>query len=109
MQQNSKYVVIGLVFIKYISETFDELYQKLNTYQWSDPEDRDEYVADNVFFIPEKARWNHIHNSAKLPSIGEIIDHAMEVIESENKEIENVLPKLMRGRVRVNHPKLQIL
>lgn len=89
-----KYVVLGLVFIKYISETFDELYQKLDADQWSEPEDRDEYIAENVFFVPEKARWNHIHNSAKLPSIGEIIDQAMEAIESENKELKNVLPKV---------------
>ena len=89
-----KYVVLGLVFIKYISETFDELYEKLEADEYSDPEDRDEYLAENVFFVPEIARWSHIHNNAKLPSIGETIDEAMEVIEKENKELKNVLPKV---------------
>ena len=89
-----KYVVLGLVFIKYISETFNELYEKLEADKYSDPEDRDEYLAENVFFVPEVARWSHIHNNAKLPSIGETIDEAMEAIEKENKELKNVLPKV---------------
>jgi len=89
-----KYVVLGLVFIKYISETFNELYEKLEADEYSDPEDRDEYLAENVFFVPQIARWSHIHNNAKLPSIGEIIDEAMEAIEKENKELKNVLPKV---------------
>ena len=74
-----KYVVLGLVFIKYISETFNELYEKLEAEQYSDPEDRDEYLAENVFFVPSNARWSHLHNNAKLSSIGEIIYEAMEV------------------------------
>ena len=89
-----KYVVLGLVFIKYISETFNELYEKLEADAYSDPEDRDEYLAENVFFVPQVARWSHVHNSAKLPSVGEIIDEAMESIEKENKELKNVLPKV---------------
>ena len=89
-----KYVVLGLVFIKYISETFNELHEKLEADQYSDAEDRDEYLAENVFFVPEIARWSHIHNNAKLPSIGETIDEAMEAIEKENKELKNVLPKV---------------
>ena len=89
-----KYVVLGLIFIKYISETFNELYLKLDADQYSDPEDRDEYLAENVFFVPSNARWSHLHNNAKLPSIGEIIDEAMESIEKENKELKNVLPKV---------------
>ena len=89
-----KYVVLGLIFIKYISETFGELYQKLEADQYSDPEDRDEYLAENVFFVPSNARWSHLHDNAKLPSIGEIIDEAMEAIEKENKELKNVLPKV---------------
>ena len=83
-----KYVVLGLVFIKYISETFNELYEKLEADAYSDPEDRDEYLAENVFFVPQVARWSHIHNSAKLPSVGEIIDEAMEAIEKEIGPIE---------------------
>src|SRR6056300_1084085 len=89
-----KYVVLGLVFLKYISESFSELYDKLKLDEFSDPEDRDEYLAENVFFVPEASRWQHIHNSAKLPSIGEIIDQAMEEVEKENKELKNVLPKV---------------
>ena len=89
-----KYVVLGLVFLKYISETFNELYEKLEADEYSDPEERDEYLAENVFFVPEIARWSHIHNSAKLHSIGEIIDQAMEAVEKENKELKNVLPKV---------------
>lgn len=89
-----KYVVLGLVFIKYISETFNELYEKLEADEYSDPEERDEYLAENVFYVPEIARWSHIHNNAKLPSIGETIDEAMEAIEKENKELKNVLPKV---------------
>jgi type I restriction enzyme M protein len=89
-----KYVVLGLVFIKYISETFNELYEKLEADEYSDPEERDEYLAENVFYVPAVARWSHIHNNAKLPSIGETIDEAMEAIEKENKELKNVLPKV---------------
>ena len=89
-----KYVVLGLVFIKYISETFNELYEKLDADEYSDPEERDEYLAENVFYVPAVARWSHIHNNAKLPSIGETIDEAMEAIEKENKELKNVLPKV---------------
>jgi len=89
-----KYVVLGLIFIKYISETFNELYEKLDADEYSDPEDRDEYLAENVFFVPTNARWSHLHDNAKLPSIGEIIDEAMEAIEKENKELKNVLPKV---------------
>jgi type I restriction enzyme M protein len=89
-----KYVVLGLVFIKYISESFDELYQKLKAEEYSDPEDRDEYLAENVFFVPQTARWSHLHNNAKLATIGQIIDDAMEAIEKENPELKNVLPKV---------------
>ena len=89
-----KYVVLGLVFIKYISESFDELYQKLKAEEFSDPEDRDEYIAENVFFVPQTARWSHLHNNAKLATIGQIIDEAMEAIEKENPELKNVLPKV---------------
>ena len=89
-----KYVVLGLVFIKYISESFNELYQKLENDEESDPEERDEYLAENVFFVPSNSRWSHLHNNAKLSSIGEIIDEAMEAIEKENKELKNVLPKV---------------
>lgn len=89
-----KHVVLGLVFLKYISESFTELYDKLVADKWSDPEDRDEYIAENVFFVPKLARWSHIHAQAKLPTIGQTIDEAMEVVEKENKELKNVLPQV---------------
>ncbi|WP_236027230.1 class I SAM-dependent DNA methyltransferase [Gelidibacter pelagius] len=89
-----KHVVLGLIFLKYISESFNELYHKLEADEWSDPEDRDEYIAVNCFFVPKLARWEHIHANAKLPSIGQTIDEAMEVVEKENKELKNVLPQV---------------
>ncbi len=89
-----KHVVLGLVFLKYISESFSELYHKLEKDEYSDPEDRDEYIAENTFFVPKVARWSHIHAQAKLPSIGQTLDEAMEAIEKENKELKNVLPQV---------------
>ncbi|PPK92786.1 type I restriction enzyme M protein [Nonlabens xylanidelens] len=89
-----KHVVLGLVFLKYISESFSELYDKLDADEWSDPEDRDEYIAENTFFVPKVARWSHIHGQAKLPTIGQTLDEAMEAIEKENKELKNVLPQV---------------
>ena len=87
-----KHVVLGLIFLKYISESFDELYQKLLKDEYSDAEDRDEYIAENTFFVPKLARWSHVHAQAKLPSIGQTIDEAMDAVEKENKELKNVLP-----------------
>ena len=89
-----KHIVLGLVFLKYISESFTELYHKLDADEWSDPEDRDEYIAENVFFVPQISRWSHIHAQAKLPNIGQTLDEAMEAIEKENKDLKNVLPQV---------------
>lgn len=89
-----KNVVLGLIFLKYISDSFSELYEKLEVDDMSDPEDRDEYLAKNIFFVPEKSRWKNIQAQAKLPEIGKILDDAMEEIEKENKELKNVLPKV---------------
>lgn len=89
-----KHIVLGLVFLKYISESFTELYNKLVADEWSDPEDRDEYIAKNVFYVPQKSRWNYIHAQAKLPNIGQTLDEAMEAIEKENKDLKNVLPQV---------------
>jgi type I restriction enzyme M protein len=89
-----KHVVLGLIFLKYISESFGELYCKLKDDEYSDPEDRDEYLAANTFFVPKEARWSHIHANAKLPTIGQTIDEAMQAIERENKELKNVLPQV---------------
>ncbi|HPE17593.1 MAG TPA: class I SAM-dependent DNA methyltransferase [Tenuifilaceae bacterium] len=89
-----KHVVLGLIFLKYISDAFDELFLKLKGDPLSDPEDKDEYLAENVFFVPPTARWQYLqHERAKLPSIGKDIDDAMEAIEKENPNLKGVLPK----------------
>lgn len=89
-----KNVALGLIFLKYISESFQELYDELATDQYSDPEDRDEYIAKNIFFVPEQARRANLQAKAKLPSIGQELDDAMEAIEKDNPELRNVLPKV---------------
>jgi len=89
-----KHIVLGLVFLKYISESFHELYVKLEADQYSDAEDIDEYIAENVFFVPQKARWAYIHSQAKQSEVGQVLDNAMEAIEKENKELKNVLPQV---------------
>jgi len=89
-----KNVALWLVFLKYVSESFQELYDELELDEYSDAEDRDEYIAKNVFFVPEQARWSNIQAKAKLPSIWQELDDAMEAIEKENPELRNVLPKV---------------
>jgi type I restriction enzyme M protein len=99
-----KHVVLGLIFLKYISDSFDELYKKLKKgegeYAGSDPEDRDEYKAENVFFVPPLARWSYIQARAKQPEIGKDVDTAMDAIEKENPSLKGVLPKVFaRGNL----------
>jgi len=97
-----KHVVLGLIFLKYISDSFEELYEKLKKAQdkGADPEDRDEYKAENVFFVPEKARWSYLQSKAKQSTIGKEIDNAMESIEKENPSLKDVLPKVYaRGNI----------
>lgn len=93
-----KHIVLGLIFLKYISDAFEGLYEKLNKgdgeYAGSDPEDRDEYKAENVFFVPQLARWSYIQSRAKLPEIGKDVDTAMDAIEKENSSLKGVLPKV---------------
>ncbi len=92
-----KHVVLGLIFLKYISDTFEEMRAKLlageGDYAGADPEDADEYKAENVFWVPAEARWSHLQASAKLPSIGKVIDDAMVAIERDNPRLKGVLPK----------------
>jgi type I restriction enzyme M protein len=89
-----KHVVLGLIFLKYISDTFEELYEKLKADEFSDEEDKDEYLAENIFFVPPSARWDYIqYQRAKLPSIGKDIDDAMEAIETDNPSLKGILPK----------------
>ncbi len=91
-----KHVVMGLVFLKYISDSFEELYTLLQAEKdmGADPEDRDEYKAENIFFVPSIARWSHLLANAKLPNIGKIVDEAMDAIEKENSSLKGVLPKV---------------
>ena len=91
-----KHVVMGLVFLKYISDSFEELYSSLKAEKkmGADPEDRDEYKAENVFFVPPTARWSFLLSNAKLPNIGKIVDEAMDAIEKENNSLKGVLPKV---------------
>ncbi len=88
-----KHVVLGLIFLKYISDAFEELYAKLKDESGADPEDADEYRAVNVFYVPEKARWGFLQKNAKQPTVGKIIDDAMDEIEKDNSSLKGVLPK----------------
>jgi len=93
-----KHIVLGLIFLKYISDSFEALYNKLiegkGEYKGADPEDADEYRAENVFFVPAIARWSYLHSRAKLPSIGKDVDDAMVAIEKENPSLKGILPKV---------------
>jgi type I restriction enzyme M protein len=86
-------VVLGLIFLKYISDSFLEKYEALQAEEFADPEDRDEYLADNVFWVPTEARWSFLQGKAKDPKIGQLIDEAMTAIERDNKTLKGVLPK----------------
>ncbi len=88
-----KHVVLGLIFLKYISDAFSELYQKLSNTKGADAEDPDEYRAENVFYVPKKARWDYLQKNAKQPTIGKLIDDAMDEIEKDNSTLKGVLPK----------------
>jgi type I restriction enzyme M protein len=91
-----KHVVLGLIFLRYISSAFESLYARLVEEQslGADPEDRDEYRAENVFFVPPAARWQHLQSLAKDPEIGKRVDEAMDAIEKENPSLRGVLPKV---------------
>jgi type I restriction enzyme M protein len=91
-----KHIVLGLIFLKYISDAFEELYAKLkeDVANGADPEDKDEYKAENVFFVPKDARWNDLLSKAKQPDIGKFVDNAMDVLEKENTSLKGVLPKV---------------
>ena len=98
-----KHIVLGLIFLKYISDSFEALFEKLKSgegeYSGADPEDRDEYKAENVFFVPPSARWNYLLSRAKLPEIGKDVDSAMDAIERDNPSLKGVLHK---GYARAN-------
>ena len=87
-----KYVVLGLIFLKYISDAFKAQYSKALSEEF-DPEDKDYYLADNVFWVPEEARWDFLAAHAKQPNIGVLIDDAMDAVEKDNPNLKGVLPK----------------
>lgn len=93
-----KHVVLGLIFLKYISDAFNDMHAKLadgqGEFEGADPEDPDEYLAQNVFFVPEKARWQYLQDRAKQPEIGRYLDNAMDEIEKINPPLRGVLPKI---------------
>ena len=88
-----KHVVLGLIFLKYISDAFEEQHAKLVSELGADPEDRDEYLALNIFWVPVEARWSYLQGRAKQPTIGKDIDDAMVAIERDNSSLKGVLPK----------------
>ena len=88
-----KSVVLGLIFLKYISDKFETKYQELLNNGEGFEEDRDEYMADNIFFVPQEARWSVVAKAAHTPEIGTIIDNAMRLIEKENLRLKGILPK----------------
>ena len=88
-----KHVVLGLIFLKYVSDSFEEKYQSLLEEGYGDEEDRDEYLADNIFWVPRESRWSEIQKCAANADIGSVIDHAMETIENENTSLKGVLTK----------------
>jgi type I restriction enzyme M protein len=88
-----KHVVLGLIFLKYVSDAFEERRAELDHIPGADPEDRDEYLGANVFWMPPESRWSSIQAGAKLPTIGVLIDDAMTAIERENESLRGVLTK----------------
>ena len=88
-----KHVVLGLIFLKYISDKFDAKYQQLLKDSPKTVEDRDEYIAENVFWVPKNSRWEYLQNNPKKTTIGTLIDDALRAIEKDNESLKGVLPK----------------
>jgi len=88
-----KHVVLGLIFLKYISDAFEAQRTALREHEYADPEDPEEYLAENVFWVPRDARWSHLQANAKQKTIGKLIDNAMLAIEDNNASLKGVLPK----------------
>lgn len=88
-----KHVILGLIFLKYISDTFSAKYHALISEGGGFAEDRDEYLSEGIFYVPAEARWDVIASKAHMEEIGVVIDDAMRAIEQENKRLEDVLPK----------------
>lgn len=87
-----KHVALGLVFLKYISDAFATVYEKLAADEYADEEDAEEYLAERTFWVPKEARWSYLQNNAKQPTIGKLVDDAMLAIEKSNVSLKGVLP-----------------
>ena len=87
-----KHVALGLVFLKYISDAFNTVYEKLAADELADEEDAEEYLAERTFWVPKEARWAHLQANAKQPTIGKLVDDAMLAIEKSNASLKGVLP-----------------
>ena len=87
-------VIVGLIFLRYISSAFEKRYNELVEEGYGFENDKDAYIEENIFYVPEKARWNVIASAAHTPEIGTVLDDAMRAIEEENKSLKNVLPKI---------------
>src|SRR4051812_44681581 len=90
-----KHVVLGLIFLKYISDAFESKHAHLDAQrvEGADPEDPDEYRAASIFWVPKEARWSHLKANAPQPTIGTLVDEAMTAIERDNTSLKSVLPK----------------
>jgi type I restriction enzyme M protein len=88
-----KHLALGFIFLKYISDSFEERRRQRLSDPEADPEDRDEYLAENVFWVPPVARWEHLQANAKQPTIGKLPDDAMVAVEADNPSLRGVLPK----------------
>ncbi|WP_424831262.1 N-6 DNA methylase [Ruegeria sp.] len=89
-----KHVALGMIFLRYVSESFQRLHDKLAEDPSSDAEDRDEYLAENIFWVPEKARWSYLAQNSKSPEIGVLLDDAMRAVEADNDSLKGALPKV---------------
>ena len=89
-----KHIALGLLFLRHVSMSFERLHDQLSKEEYSDPEDPDEYLAESIFWVPEKARWSTLAKQSKDPKIGIMIDDAMRAIEADNESLKGALPKV---------------
>jgi type I restriction enzyme M protein len=94
-----KHVVLGLIFLKYISDAFEAKHAELAAAkaEGADPEDQDEYRAESIFWVPKEARWSHLKASAPQVTIGQLVDDAMEAIERDNPSLKGVFAEGLRA------------
>jgi hypothetical protein len=95
-----KSVVLGLIFLKYISDMFEQVHERVEKEGLDNLEDRDVYLAERVFWVPKEARWKNLQDNAKQESIGNLIDLAMEAIEQDNPNLKGMLPPAITGAPR---------